>query len=224
MSKMIVKIGIIFTLWIALASTFNISPSPNIAIKKKNITFLNPQIRSSYFGYSLTLRQNSIMVGAPRDQSELKSQAEINEPGAIHKCVWSPKVKCHTYKLDVKGDEKYDKKYDTILESDEIVQSQPFTVKSLQMLGSSMDGKFSENSSFIACASNYISYRWIPKNSSFVDETNFNGACYFVKNTRAKNPQNPQMFNSSLFDHKKQRIKKGKKYFFKKLKTLMKRI
>lgn len=85
---------------------FNLSPTPNIFIKNPPLSTFIPQSRSSYFGYSLNLRRNHVLVGAPRAQSTLEQQRKVHETGAIYKCNLeneNSQQPCHPYHFDLNG-------------------------------------------------------------------------------------------------------------------------
>lgn len=154
-----------------LAFGFNISPSPNIIIHKPTLITQQPQNRSSYFGYSINLRKESIIVGAPRAQSTLESQRKIQETGAVYKCKFSDNI-CAPYHFDTNGNTKVENT-DLAFNSEK---------KDYQMLGASMDGHETESSRFVVCA---------PKLKADVEESGhylLHGICYWVENTEGGQP------------------------------------
>lgn len=80
--------------FISVALSFNISPSPNIVFRQPDKNNLHTKT-SSLFGYSLTLRKNSILIGAPKSQSISSSQ-----PGAVYKCNFTHESSCRTYNFN----------------------------------------------------------------------------------------------------------------------------
>ena len=87
----------------SLSEGFNLSPSPNIIIKKPELTTFLEQTRSSYFGFSLNLRRNHVLIGAPRSQSTLEQQRKVQETGAVYKCNFEDSQPCHPYHFDLNG-------------------------------------------------------------------------------------------------------------------------
>ncbi|XP_016977688.2 integrin alpha-PS3-like [Drosophila rhopaloa] len=154
------------------SEAFNFSPHPNLVINFPKLpkTHLK-QTRSSYFGYSLVIRPNSIIVGAPRAQSTLDSQKTINETGAIYRCSLSS-GSCSPYVLDPLGDVNAPDKGLT-WDSDR---------KDFQWLGGSMDGGTGDKDKLIVCAPRF--YTPTPLNYLM------HGVCYWIQNTVTANPVN----------------------------------
>lgn len=164
----------IFLIWmvIPMALCFNLSPSPNIIINKPQITTFLEQQRSSYFGYTLNLRKNSIIIGAPRAQSTIAQQRKVDEPGAIYKCNFDDEQPCHPYHFDLHGN--------THVENTDLAYNSE--KKDGQMLGMAMDGHGSENDRFVVCA---------PKLMADIEELGhylLHGICYWVPDTNGTQP------------------------------------
>lgn len=167
------------SLLLPLVMSFNISPSPNIIINKPTLTTTFPQSRSSYFGYSINLRRNSILVGAPRAQSTLANQRKVQETGAVFKCNFVDDQPCHPYHFDVIGNTRIEN-----TESDYNSEKKDF-----QMLGSAMDGHESELDRFVVCA---------PKLKADVEEADhylLHGTCYWVSDTNSTQPSGVRQIN-----------------------------
>jgi FG-GAP repeat len=159
-------------LLIPLAACFNISPSPNIIIQKPALTTFITETRSSYFGYAINLRKNSVLIGAPRAQSTLATQRKVNETGAIFKCNFEDDQQCHPYHFDLNGNTRVEN-------SDSDYNSEK---KDHQMLGATMDGHGSESDKFVVCA---------PKLKADVEEADhylLHGTCYWVSDTNSTQP------------------------------------
>lgn len=159
-------------LLLPLVMSFNISPSPNIIIKKPALSTFIPQTRSSYFGYSIVLRTNSVLIGAPRAQSTLATQRKVEETGIVYKCNLIDEQPCHPYHFDVSGNTRIEN-----TESDYNSEKKDF-----QMLGAAMDGHESEQSRFVVCA---------PKLKADVEEADhylLHGTCYWVGETNSTQP------------------------------------
>lgn len=157
---------------IPLSACFNVSPSPNLIIKKPPLSTALPQSRSSYFGYSINLRRNSVIVGAPRAQSTLATQRKVEETGAVFKCNFHDDQPCHPYHFDLNGN--------TRVENTDLAYNSE--KKDFQMLGAAMDGHETEMDRFVVCA---------PSLKADVEESDhylLHGICYWVENTNTTQP------------------------------------
>lgn len=163
---------LLILLLIPLAMSFNLSPSPNIIIKKPPLVTVAPQTRSSYFGYSINLRRNSIMIGAPRAQSTLESQRKVDESGAVFKCNFVDDQPCHPYNFDTIGN--------TRIENTDLAYNSE--KKDFQFLGAAMDGHESEFDRFVVCAPT------LKADVSESDHYLLHGICYWVADTNATQP------------------------------------
>ncbi|XP_052838413.1 integrin alpha-PS3-like isoform X1 [Drosophila gunungcola] len=154
------------------SDAFNISPYPTQVINSPSHlkTYLN-QTRSSYFGFSLVVRPSGIIVGAPRAQSTLESQRNINETGAIFKCSLTNGT-CYPYVVDSRGNVKY-KRVCPIFEGEG---------RDFQWLGGTMDGGTKDADKLIVCAPRFY--------APTADEYYMNGVCYWLQNTNTNNPEN----------------------------------
>ncbi|XP_053664153.1 integrin alpha-PS3-like [Anopheles marshallii] len=124
---------------------FNLSPTANYVFNHPVLkTFITPT-RSSHFGFSVNLRTSGVLVGAPRAQSDLEYQRNINETGAIYKCSFANSSTCVPFRLDRQGDTNYEDYYTNHAE----IRSEK---KEHQMLGASVDGLGSDGAWFVACA------------------------------------------------------------------------
>ncbi|CAO1393862.1 unnamed protein product [Diamesa hyperborea] len=164
---------IVFIVCAIVSSTaFNLSPNPNINMNQPMLkTFMN-KTRSSYFGYSINLRKKTLLIGAPRAQSNLETQRKIDEAGVIYKCDLNDEKSCFPYHFDTAGN--------TFIENTELAYNSE--KKDFQMLGASMDGHGSEESRFVVCA---------PKLIGNVEEANhylLHGICYWVTDTESPQP------------------------------------
>uniref|UniRef100_A0A182QXJ7 Integrin alpha second immunoglobulin-like domain-containing protein n=1 Tax=Anopheles farauti TaxID=69004 RepID=A0A182QXJ7_9DIPT len=127
------------------ANGFNLSPEANYVFKPPTLkTFIRPQ-RSSYFGFSVNLRTSSVIVGAPRAQSDLQYQRNINETGAIFRCSFANRTICAPFRLDRQGNTNYEDYYTQHPE----IRSEN---KEHQMLGATVDGLGTDGGWFVACA------------------------------------------------------------------------
>lgn len=119
---------------------------------------------------SFSLSPCSIIVGAPRAQSTLEAQREVNETGAIYKCSFSAGT-CNPYVFDRLGNEEKVNEY--------TFDSQ---MKDYQWLGASMDGGTRDTDKLIVCAPRFIA----PSPRDY----HLHGVCYWVHDTVADQPQN----------------------------------
>lgn len=152
-------------LLVQFSQEFNVSPSPNFIIHKPNLSTPMAQTRSSYFGYSINLRRNSILIGAPRAQSTLESQRKINETGVVFKCNLQDDQPCHPYHFDLNGNTRVENS-----EADYQAEKKDF-----QMLGASMDGHESESDRFVVCAPK------LKADLEYSDHYLLHGTCYWVE-------------------------------------------
>ncbi|XP_059622355.1 integrin alpha-PS3-like [Phlebotomus argentipes] len=149
---------------------YNLSPTPNHVLQEPPlITSFDPhKNQSSYFGYSLNLRPNSLLVGAPRAPPRIEAQRKIREPGAIYKCDIKSST-CHHYVFDKLGNIQ--------------AEASPINseTKDEQWLGASIDGPGRDEAKFVACASrNFI---------NMTSQHFLHGICYWIENTTDTQPQ-----------------------------------
>ncbi|CAO1393776.1 unnamed protein product [Diamesa hyperborea] len=175
--KFYILLAVTVTVTFNFINCFNISPSPNIILKRDDTPTVQTERRSAYFGYTVNLRKNSVMVGAPRSQSVLNSQRNINETGTIYKCdLMGSNVnkQCYPYTFDDKGNRN--------------VQNTDFNEenKEYQMLGGSMDGLSSESNKFVVCAPNLKDIS--KKNNDLLNYYFIHGICFWVSDTKDKKP------------------------------------
>ncbi|KAH8246598.1 hypothetical protein KR038_003787 [Drosophila bunnanda] len=149
---------------------FNFSPRASMVIKApSHLKFQQNQTRSSYFGYTLVIRPTSIIVGAPRAQSTLESQRNINETGAIYRCSLL-NGQCNPYVLDQTGN--VDAPF-----NEYTLDSQR---KDFQWLGGSMDGGTRDTDKLLVCAPRF----YTPSSKDY----HLHGVCYWVQNTLGSTP------------------------------------
>ncbi|CAO1409381.1 unnamed protein product [Diamesa serratosioi] len=142
----------------------NISPNPNIIINNP----VNNQNKTSYFGYAVNLRKNSVLIGAPKATTNPK----FNETGEVFKCEITDfkDSNCYPYKLHANTNEKSSGNY---FKSEN---------NEYQMLGAAMDGYGSDKDKFIVCAPNL-------KNVLHGDYY-LNGGCFMVSNSETSETSN----------------------------------
>ncbi|KAH8361875.1 hypothetical protein KR200_004249 [Drosophila serrata] len=156
-----------FMLFPLSINAFNLSPYPSLVINSpKDLNFQSEQTRSSYFGYTLVIRPTSIIVGAPRSQSTLASQRNINETGAIYRCSLEMDD-CSPYIVDHQG-------------QDILSKNTYKGRKDFQFLGGSMDGGTLDTDMLLVCAPRF--------SFSSIELEYMTGVCYRVENTIGKNP------------------------------------
>lgn len=163
---------LLILLFAPLVWSFNLSPSPNVIINKPKLSTNLEQSRSSYFGYSINLRRNSIIIGAPRAQSTLETQRKINETGAVFKCNFVDDQPCHPYHFDTVGN--------TRIENTDLAYNSE--KKDFQFLGAAMDGHESEADRFVVCAPT------LKADVSESDHYLLHGICYWVGDTNSTQP------------------------------------
>ncbi|XP_017069438.1 integrin alpha-PS3 isoform X2 [Drosophila eugracilis] len=164
--------AVIIVLWClaSYSNAFNLSPRPNRQILDPQFATNLPKVRASYFGFTMCLRPNGIIVGAPRAQSTLESQRTINETGAIYRCSLTSGT-CSPYVLDPKGN--YNAPYnDYTFDSER---------KDFQWLGGSMDGGTRDTDKLLVCAPRF----YAPSQKDY----HLHGVCYWVQNTLASTPE-----------------------------------
>ncbi|KAH8277662.1 hypothetical protein KR018_003291, partial [Drosophila ironensis] len=169
-SKMCRPIVLLLVALLARIEAFNFMPRPSLVITQPTgLRFHLPQSRSSYFGYTLVIRPTSIIVGAPRAQSTLETQKNINETGAIYRCSLAS-GSCSPYVLDPEGNKKaYQSEY-----------TWDSTNKDHQWLGMSMDGGPRDTDKLLVCAPRL----YAPSAS----DNHMHGVCYWVQNTVGSSP------------------------------------
>ncbi|XP_055379553.1 integrin alpha-PS3-like [Condylostylus longicornis] len=123
---------------------FELNQMPNIYHSKPFSRETDPPLRDrpSYFGFSLLLRQNSILIGAPRASSTFPDQSAIIEPGALYKCSVSFNNSCEVIAIDPNDNVNNKPERNT-------------EIKHQQWLGATISGDKTETedkSTFIICA------------------------------------------------------------------------
>lgn len=161
--------------------SFNLSPIPNIYFDRPAWNTQKVQTRSSYFGYSLNLRKTHVIIGAPRDQSTLEQQSQIDEPGSVYKCNFNSHndQPCDPYHFDLFGNTR-NTNFDREFNSEK---------KDYQMLGFTMDGLSTEDDRFVVCAPKLIG------DYSEQDHYLLHGICYWVNETRSTQPSGVRQIN-----------------------------
>lgn len=175
--------AVVSLLFIPLIASYNVSPTPNIVLKVPAVD--EGSSRSTYFGFSITLRKTHILISAPRANSSLYPR--IVEPGMIYKCSFNTE-KCAKYFMDKLGDTFGYKDYELINEK-----------KEFSLLGFSMDGSEDEKDPFVACAPKSLTPYHID-NPKYGDYLMF-GACYWKENTIDQPSESKVTKISPLRDH-----------------------
>uniref|UniRef100_A0A1I8PYL5 Uncharacterized protein n=1 Tax=Stomoxys calcitrans TaxID=35570 RepID=A0A1I8PYL5_STOCA len=160
-------------LWSVIeVESFNLSPKPNIIIKDPQLATYLPKYRASYFGYTLNLRKLGIIIGAPRAQSTLPHQRQINETGAIYRCTLNDPTNCSPYVFEERGNILLDKNATHYLSE----------LREFQWMGASMDGGSRDSDRLIVCAPRLLS----PSTNNY----HMWGLCYWISDTLADSPIN----------------------------------
>lgn len=115
----------------------------------------------------------SVIIGAPRAQSTLESQRNVNETGAIYRCALEKPNICYPYIFDDKGNRN-------IEQSDYTYDSEK---RDFQWLGASMDGGLSDTDKFVVCAPRFIAP---VANVDYL----MHGLCYWINDTLSDKPKN----------------------------------
>ncbi|KAJ6640899.1 Integrin alpha-PS3 [Pseudolycoriella hygida] len=150
-------------------TAFNLSPKPNYVFREPSLHTYQEKSRSSYFGYSVNLRLSSVLVGAPRAQSTLETQQNINETGAIYRCTFAPTI-CSLYNYDELGN----------IETQDTGGQLTREKKDHQWLGMVMDGSSSDDDRFVVCAPRVI--------RDLSNDNLLHGLCYWSANTSDSSP------------------------------------
>ncbi|XP_036332455.1 integrin alpha-PS3-like, partial [Rhagoletis pomonella] len=117
----------------------------------------------------------SIIVGAPRAQSTLPAQRNINETGAIYHCTLSATSTCNPYVIDDRGNITIEN-FDSYTYDNE--------ARDNQWLGAAMDGGTKDTDKLLICAPRFLT----PTANDYL----MNGICYWVKDTLNDNPTKVQ--------------------------------
>uniref|UniRef100_W8BH52 Integrin alpha-PS3 n=1 Tax=Ceratitis capitata TaxID=7213 RepID=W8BH52_CERCA len=158
-----------------LTNAYNLSPKPNIIVKDPQFSTGLPKVESSYFGFTINLRPLGIIVGAPRAQSTLPAQRNVNETGAIYRCSLSTTSTCNVYVIDDKGNR-------TIEQPDSYTYDNE--ARNNQWLGGAMDGGTKDTDKLLICAPRFLA----PTANDYL----MNGICYWVNDTLNETPVNVQ--------------------------------
>ncbi|KAG4071617.1 hypothetical protein HA402_011771 [Bradysia odoriphaga] len=110
-----------------------------------------------------------VLVGAPRAQSTLETQQNINETGAIYRCTFEPSA-CSPYHYDELGN----------IEAQDTGDQFTRERKDHQWLGAVMDGSSSDDDRFIVCAPRLI--------RDLSNDNLLHGLCYWSPNTTDVSP------------------------------------
>ncbi|XP_014099156.1 integrin alpha-PS3 isoform X2 [Bactrocera oleae] len=154
---------------------YNLSPKPNMIVNDPQFATGMPKVESSYFGFTINLRPLGIIVGAPRAQSTLPAQRNVNETGAIYRCTLSPTSTCNPYVIDDKGNR-------TLERTDSYTYDNE--ARDFQWLGGAMDGGTKDTDKLLICAPRFLA----PTASDYL----MNGVCYWVADTLNDNPKDVQ--------------------------------
>ncbi|XP_011178712.1 integrin alpha-PS3 isoform X2 [Zeugodacus cucurbitae] len=176
---------------------YNLSPKPNIIVKDPQFATPLPKVESSYFGFTINLRPLGIIVGAPRAQSTLPAQRNVNEPGAIYRCSLSPSSTCTPYVIDDKGNRTIES-FDSYTYDNE--------ARDNQWLGGSMDGGTKDSDKLLICAPRFVA----PTPNEYL----MNGVCYWVADTLDDNPKNVQRISPLRLQSLQLQTINGHRFFY----------
>ncbi|KAH8407473.1 hypothetical protein KR222_001829 [Zaprionus bogoriensis] len=179
-----------------LVQAFNYAPRASFAIRApQDLKFNLPQTRSSYFGFTLVIRETSIFVGAPQAQSTLEAQRNINETGAIYRCSLL-EGNCSPYVIDGGDNVK-------IWNSEYTWDSQR---RDFQWLGGSMDGGTRDTDKLIVCAPRFVA----PSSRDY----HMHGICYWVPDTLSDQPKNIKHISPLRLKEDQVREENGLRYYY----------
>uniref|UniRef100_A0A336LTI8 CSON000090 protein n=1 Tax=Culicoides sonorensis TaxID=179676 RepID=A0A336LTI8_CULSO len=159
----------VIVIYLKTSNQFNVSPVPNYAFKEPDL-LTGTKFGSSLFGFSITLRQSSIIVGAPKAQSDLIEQRNVNETGAIYKCTFTDKT-CKPFVFDRNGNL--------------IEDSLDSRLKDNQLLGFAVDGLGNNDQKLIVCAPHMKSTMTVSR----VEEYYLHGVCYWTGESSTDPPR-----------------------------------
>ncbi|XP_037947350.1 integrin alpha-PS3 isoform X1 [Teleopsis dalmanni] len=190
------SIVFMFAYTVNSVNCYNLSPKPNVVIKDPQLATSMPKVQSSYFGFSMNLRQSGIIVGAPRAQSTLESQRNINETGAIYRCSLTTTT-CSPYVFESDGNRKVP--FNGYTDDSE--------KRDFQWLGASMDGGAKDTDKLLVCAPRFVA----PTSDDYL----MHGVCYWINDTISQNPTNVQKISPlRLRTDQIRTTDEGKRYYF----------
>lgn len=115
----------------------------------------------------------SVIIGAPRAQSTLELQRNVNETGAIYRCSLDKPTTCYPYVFDDQGNRN-------IEHSEYTYDSEK---RDFQWLGAAMDGGLKDTDKLIVCAPRFLSP---VANIDYL----MHGLCYWINDTLTDKPTN----------------------------------
>ncbi|XP_073849058.1 integrin alpha-PS3-like isoform X2 [Musca autumnalis] len=175
--------------------TFNFAPKPQVIIGAPQLKFFQPQVRSSYFGYSLVIRPTSLIIGAPRAQSTLESQRKINETGAVYRCTFNGTPQCTPYVFEHRGN----------LNVEDTEYSYDSEKRDFQWMGAAMDGGTSDTDKLIVCAPRFV--------TPTISEYLMHGRCYWINDTLSNSPQGVRQISPLRARQDQIRDDDGERYY-----------
>ncbi|XP_061397209.1 integrin alpha-PS3 [Musca vetustissima] len=176
--------------------TFNFAPKPQVVIGAPQLKFFQPQVRSSYFGYSMVIRPTSLIIGAPRAQSTLESQRKINETGAVYRCTFNGTPECTPFVFENRGNiniEHNEYSYDS-------------EKRDFQWMGAAMDGGTKDTDKLIVCAPRFI--------TPAINDYLMHGRCYWINDTLSATPQGIRQISPLRARGDQIRDDDGERYYY----------
>lgn len=145
----------------------------------------------------ISLYYSSLIIGAPRAQSTLEPQRNINETGAIYRCPLDTTKTCYPYIFDDKGNRN-------IEQSEYTYDSEK---RDFQWLGASMDGGLTDNEKLVVCAPRFIA----PVGTS---DYLMHGICYWINDTLTEKPMNVRKISPLRLRKDQIREEGGSKFYY----------
>lgn len=130
----------------------------------------------------------SLIIGAPKAQSNVPNQREINETGVIYKCTFADTTdnnNCKPFVFDKLGNYEDGTLNSRILEN--------------QLLGFAVDGLGNDDQKIVVCAPHIKSYKY--------KDYYLHGVCYWTSSTQSSEPQSTKI--NALKDVNRQSIQRN---------------
>uniref|UniRef100_A0A1A9WWH1 Integrin alpha second immunoglobulin-like domain-containing protein n=1 Tax=Glossina brevipalpis TaxID=37001 RepID=A0A1A9WWH1_9MUSC len=179
----------------SLVNAYNFSPKPNVIISDPQLATGMAKYESSYFGFTLNLRPSGVIVGAPRAQSTLPSQRNVNETGAIYRCSLTDST-CSPYVFDSNGNRN-------IEYSEYTYDSEK---RDFQWLGGAMDGGVKDTDKLLVCAPRFVA----PAPNDYL----MHGLCYWINDTLTDIPTNVRKISPLRLKQDQIKEEKGQRVYY----------
>lgn len=135
-------------------------------------------------------------MGAPRAQSTLPLQRNVNETGAIYRCSLQGNFSCQPYVFDNQGNRN--------------IENSEYTYDSekrdFQWLGATIDGGTSDHDKLLVCAPRFVA----PAPNDYL----MHGICYWINDTLSSKPQKPRPISPLRLKQNQIREEKGRRIYY----------